>query len=62
MYESACMKAHVVKGRVFVVVFPLSSVFARPWRGTAVSTIVLLLFLPVAFVSRPGAARDVVSL
>jgi hypothetical protein len=55
------MKAHVVKGDVFDVVFPLAARFCKAVAGTAGWTLVFLASLPVVFVVRPGAARDVLS-
>jgi hypothetical protein len=47
------MKAHLVKGDVFAVVFPLAAHFREALAGTAVRTIVFSLLLPVAFFLRP---------
>ena len=55
------MKAHVVKGLVLAVVFLLAARFREAVAGTAGWAIVFSLLLPVAFVFRPGAARDFLS-
>jgi hypothetical protein len=55
------MKAHLVKGDVSAVVFLLVAHFCEAVAGTAGRTIVFSLLLPVVFVFRPGAARDVLS-
>jgi len=55
------MKAHLVKGDVSAVVFLLVAHLCEAMAGTAGWAIVFALLLPVAFVFRPGAARDVLS-
>ena len=59
--DTSCMKAHVVKGLVLAVVFLLAARFREAVAGTAGWAIVFSLLLPVAFVFRPGAARNVLS-
>jgi hypothetical protein len=56
------MKAHVVKGNVFAVVFSLSRAFlrSRGKHGCLVNRL-LRFSLPVVFVLRPRLALDLVS-
>jgi len=55
------MKAHVVKGNVFAVVFLLAAHLCEAAACAADWAIVFFVFLPVVFVLRPWLARDLVS-
>jgi hypothetical protein len=55
------MKAHVVKGNVFAVVFLLAARFREAVASTAGWTTVFHLLLPVVFALRPWLARDLAS-
>ncbi len=55
------MKAHVVKGNVFAVVFLLAARFREAVAGAAGWAIVFFVSPPVVFALRPWLARDLVS-